>query len=269
MAAPASASAPTAREEAGLPALRLVAAPRAPAEAGHRVRRHVRAVAARAPAGALAAERHGPGARHRPGAARPPADDPRARDRRLVKLAVREGSFVERGDLLAEMADQDPQYSTRLEQQYQFALDKVEAARGQVEVYDQQLNNQERGRRLALDSAQFALNVAIEKVKAEEQGPRGRGGRPGAEAGRPRAQVALVPEGRGLGARPPEGRGRVPVARAPRSRRPRPRSSRRATRSRPSSPTSDGWARICRPRSSRRARRARRRAPRRPWPRGS
>ncbi len=88
---------------------------------------------------------------------------------RLVKLHVQEGSFVQKGDLLAEMADQDPQYTVRLEQQYQFALDKVEAARDQVDLYEQQLRNQEDAKRLALDSAQFALNVAIEKVKGEEQ----------------------------------------------------------------------------------------------------
>lgn len=92
---------------------------------------------------------------------------------RLVRLEVQEGTFVEKGTVLAEMADQDPQYSARLEQQYQFALDKVDAARDQVDFYDQQLKNQEDAKRLAQDSAQFELNVAIEKVKAEEQGLEG------------------------------------------------------------------------------------------------
>lgn len=88
---------------------------------------------------------------------------------RLVKVHVREGTYVEKDDVLAEMADQDPQYATRLQQQYEFAVNKVEAARDQVDFYDEQLKNQEDAKRLALDGAQFALNVAIEKVKAEEQ----------------------------------------------------------------------------------------------------
>ena len=111
-----------------------------------------------------------------PGLGRVVAQDPLDRTQiipapvtgRLVRLNVQEGSFVQEGDVLAEMEDQDPLYSQRLEQQNQFAIDKVEAARDQVEFYDQQLQNQQDARRLALDGAQFELNVAIEKIKAEE-----------------------------------------------------------------------------------------------------
>ena len=88
---------------------------------------------------------------------------------RLVRVLVQEGSEVSKGDVLVEMSDQDPMYAVRLEQQIQFANDKVRAARDQVAFYDQQLTNLEEGRDLAISSARFELNVAIEKVRAARQ----------------------------------------------------------------------------------------------------
>jgi multidrug resistance efflux pump len=88
---------------------------------------------------------------------------------RLVELNVQEGVFVEKGDVLAEMADQDPQYAMRLEQQFQFVRDKVEAAKRNVEFYDEQLVRLEDTRENAVSSATFELGTALEKVRAEEQ----------------------------------------------------------------------------------------------------
>ena len=88
---------------------------------------------------------------------------------RLVQLHVREGSHVERGEILAEMADQDPQYAVRLEQQTKFARDKVQAAKDQVDFYTQQLIHLEDSREQAISTAQYELNAAIEKVTSEEQ----------------------------------------------------------------------------------------------------
>lgn len=88
---------------------------------------------------------------------------------RLVRLEVREGARVEKGQALAEMADQDPQYAARLEQQSQFANDKVRAAKDQVLFYEQQLGFLEQAREQAINSARFELNSAIEKVRADEQ----------------------------------------------------------------------------------------------------
>lgn len=89
---------------------------------------------------------------------------------RLVTLHVHEGQLVEQGEVLAEMADQDPQYSLRLEQQFQFTNDKVAAAKGQVEFYERQLEFLEDAREHAVESARYDLQTAIEKVRAEEQG---------------------------------------------------------------------------------------------------
>lgn len=88
---------------------------------------------------------------------------------RLVELHVREGSYVEEGELLAEMEDQDPDYALRLEQQFQFTNDEVRAARDTVKLYDQQLVLMEDAREQAVSSATFELNVAIEKVVAAER----------------------------------------------------------------------------------------------------
>jgi len=88
---------------------------------------------------------------------------------RLVRLEVQEGVYVEKGQLLAEMADQDPQYTLRLEQQFQFAQEKLTAAKGQVDNYELQLESLEDTREAAIDSASFELQQAIEKVRAEQQ----------------------------------------------------------------------------------------------------
>jgi len=88
---------------------------------------------------------------------------------RLVELRVQEGQFVREGEVLASMADQDPQYALRLEQQFQFTGDKVTAAKGMVDFYDQQLIFLEDAREQAISAATFELNVAIEKVRAAER----------------------------------------------------------------------------------------------------
>lgn len=88
---------------------------------------------------------------------------------RLTKVYVQEGSLVEAGDVLLEMTDQDPLYASRLEQQIEFADDKVKAARDQLTFYDQQVLNLEQSRELAISSAGFDLNVATEKVRAARQ----------------------------------------------------------------------------------------------------
>lgn len=112
-----------------------------------------------------------------PGTGRVTAFDPLDRIRtipapvsgRLVRVYVQEGSRVEEGAIIAEMEDQDPSYSLRLEQTVGFADQKVEAAKRTVEFYKLQLSQLEESRTFALQSAQFQLRVAIEKVVAEER----------------------------------------------------------------------------------------------------
>ena len=88
---------------------------------------------------------------------------------RLDKLHVQEGERVREGQLLAEMADQDPDFFARLDQQVQFATAKVDAARLSVRQYDQQLEFLEDAREQAISSASADLRKAIETVRAAEQ----------------------------------------------------------------------------------------------------
>ena len=85
---------------------------------------------------------------------------------RLVELNVQEGDYVERGEILARMADQDPQYAVRLEQQLEFARDKVEAAEDMVNFYGQQRQFLEAAREQAISSARAAYNVALRSRSA-------------------------------------------------------------------------------------------------------
>ena len=88
---------------------------------------------------------------------------------RLAKLHVQEGQRVARGDLLAELADQDPEFALRLDQSVQLALAKVEAANSSVLQYDAQLAFLEDARETAVSSAEADLRNAIQKVRAAEQ----------------------------------------------------------------------------------------------------
>ena len=88
---------------------------------------------------------------------------------RLIAVYVQEGSYVQEGDKLAEMADQDPGFALRLEQQFAFSSDEVRAAVQSVERYDQQLEFLQTAREEAIKSAEFALKGAMEKVRQAER----------------------------------------------------------------------------------------------------
>ena len=86
---------------------------------------------------------------------------------RLVEVHVREGSRVRAGDVLAEMEDLDPGFARRLEQQFEFARDELEAAHGNLEELDAQLIQLQDEREFAIQAATSELGVAAEKVRAE------------------------------------------------------------------------------------------------------
>ncbi|MEM7306624.1 MAG: HlyD family efflux transporter periplasmic adaptor subunit [Planctomycetota bacterium] len=88
---------------------------------------------------------------------------------RLVELKVQEGEFVEKGQLLARMSDQDPLYDLRLKQQIEFSRDEVRAAKDMVDLYDQQRELVEDAREQAISAARFDYNVAVENVRVAEQ----------------------------------------------------------------------------------------------------
>lgn len=88
---------------------------------------------------------------------------------RLTKLHVQEGNYVEYGQVLAEMADLDPNFAANLGKQYDFAESKVEAAEESVSQYTTQLMLLEDAREQKINEADYELKVAIQKVRAALQ----------------------------------------------------------------------------------------------------
>ncbi len=91
----------------------------------------------------------------------------------LEEVFVQEGTFVEQGDLLARMRDQDPFFKERLEDQVRIAELKVDAANKMVESYDFQRESLRSARGEAVSSAEFGLQVAEENLAALEEDLRG------------------------------------------------------------------------------------------------
>lgn len=87
----------------------------------------------------------------------------------LVRLDVQEGMYVKKGQVLAEMSDQDPQYAQRLQQQVEFASNKLEAAQRMVEVYTGQVGLLEQARVQAITAAELAVASAVQAVEINER----------------------------------------------------------------------------------------------------
>lgn len=87
----------------------------------------------------------------------------------LVRLEVTEGMYVKRGDLLAQMSDQDPQYVQRLQQQVEFVRSRLEAAQRMVEVYASQVGLLEQARSQSITAAELAVASAIQAVEINER----------------------------------------------------------------------------------------------------
>lgn len=87
----------------------------------------------------------------------------------LVRLDVQEGQAVKKGDVLAEMSDQDPLYVQRLQQQIEFAQEKLRAARKMVEVYATQVGLLETARVNAITTAELAVQSATQAVEINER----------------------------------------------------------------------------------------------------
>lgn len=86
---------------------------------------------------------------------------------RLSNLRVQEGSYVKKGDLLAEMEDLDSGYINRLERQHDFVRQELEAAHSGLESLDNLLIQLQDEREFAVKAATSQLQVVVEKVRAE------------------------------------------------------------------------------------------------------
>jgi membrane fusion protein, adhesin transport system len=88
---------------------------------------------------------------------------------RISRWLVREGSQVKRGDILAELLDNDPEFLQRLQSEQKAALAKQEATDNRVNTFREQLRMAERARPQAISAAQSRVEMANERRKAADQ----------------------------------------------------------------------------------------------------
>ncbi|MFO0888963.1 MAG: biotin/lipoyl-binding protein [Isosphaeraceae bacterium] len=88
---------------------------------------------------------------------------------RVVEWFVHEGSRVKKGDLIARLADNDPEYLIRLERERVAIEAKLSAAREQAKVYSDVIRQYEGYREMVVAAATRQVEVAMQKIKAEEQ----------------------------------------------------------------------------------------------------
>ncbi len=87
----------------------------------------------------------------------------------IVKWHVREGQHVEVGDPIVDLADNDPDILTRLEEQVSAAERKRDAAVAKREQFVQQVTAAELARDAAIQFADDEIAAAEQKVRAAEQ----------------------------------------------------------------------------------------------------
>ncbi len=88
---------------------------------------------------------------------------------RIVRWHVREGSVVKAGDLIAELADNDPNLRSRLEEQSNLVQSGARAAKLAVAVGESRLSSIEAARRAAISSAELAVSMASDRRDAAQQ----------------------------------------------------------------------------------------------------
>jgi multidrug efflux pump subunit AcrA (membrane-fusion protein) len=87
---------------------------------------------------------------------------------RVVKWYVIEGSTVKEGDLVAEVADNDPLLLERLKEERNLITMRLDQAKSRVTAQEIALQQLELSRRNALESARNRIRVAEDNIKAAE-----------------------------------------------------------------------------------------------------
>jgi adhesin transport system membrane fusion protein len=88
---------------------------------------------------------------------------------RIVRWSVIEGSRVKRGDVIAEIADNDPQILSRLEEERNAILLRMEQAKTRSNATESRIAQLDAFRRNQLQVGRNDLSAAVENVKAAEQ----------------------------------------------------------------------------------------------------
>jgi multidrug resistance efflux pump len=87
---------------------------------------------------------------------------------RIIRWNVIEGSRVKEGDVVAEIADNDPLLLERLKEERNMVSMRVEQAKSRVTAQDVSLQQIELSRRSAIESARNRVQVAIDNVRQAE-----------------------------------------------------------------------------------------------------
>ncbi len=92
---------------------------------------------------------------------------------RVRQTWVVEGSVVDKGDRLLEIVDNDPEIIERLQRQREAILAKLEAVRAKARSYFDQVASLDGARNMAITAAENQVLVAVAKVRSEEHGLEG------------------------------------------------------------------------------------------------
>lgn len=88
---------------------------------------------------------------------------------RITKWHVAEGSQVQAGDPIADIADNDPNYLSRLEQQRTAAQSRVDAARAGIAINEARVSALRSVRSSAVANAQLYVQISNDKLSAAKQ----------------------------------------------------------------------------------------------------
>ncbi len=88
---------------------------------------------------------------------------------RVTQWLVKEGTRVSKGQVIAELSDNDPLILERIKNEQQALLDRQKAVNNRVETFREQLKMGELARPQALAAAKARMTMATQRQKAAEQ----------------------------------------------------------------------------------------------------
>lgn len=88
---------------------------------------------------------------------------------RVVAWHVQEGSKVKRGDLLAEMSDNDPLILGRIQTEIDMLKQRVAAARARQESIDSRIKELEASRKSAVEASNSRISMARQRIQQQQQ----------------------------------------------------------------------------------------------------
>jgi multidrug resistance efflux pump len=88
---------------------------------------------------------------------------------RITRWAVQEGSQVQAGELIVELADNDADLMERLQEQRVAIESRISAARGQMLAYESRVDSLRASRIASISAAESRMRMVQERIRAVEQ----------------------------------------------------------------------------------------------------